>query len=143
MKTAETKHRAFALFLKCKSLRRISAELGLARSTVERWCKAGEWVDQRAIYLTEQRTKAMKEMLKDSAQHYLTASQVAHANLLEAIAENRAVSEGRIPSKARKYKSRQILGLYRIYAMASTADLNLCHALEIYYSRAKANERSA
>ena len=132
---AEKRQQAFAMFLKFNSLRTIAVELGICRSTCERWSRQDEWVDQRAIIIAEQKTLSLKSMLENSVSGFRVASEAARLNLLEALAESRAFSEGLIPAKARRFKPSQILSLYKLYELGTKADLNLMTALEAYQQK--------
>ena len=71
---AKKQEQAFDLFFKGNSIRETAAFVGVSRSSVERWSKAGEWAKKREAQWKEYREKNRETFLIDSASEFKTMS---------------------------------------------------------------------
>lgn len=109
MKKAEEHKQAFALYVhQGFSLRKITTILDVSRSSLERWCRDGEWVKRR----NEHWSRVSQELCQNTVYEHL-GNQKSVAGELEKMfihihEQHRAYVEGKLPRKALKYGVRDL-----------------------------------
>jgi uncharacterized protein YjcR len=97
---------AFGLFLAGHSLRTIAAQLGLSRSTVERFSRREQWVDQRAVTWHQRKQARISEHIQESKHSSMALSGFIFDQMMNEIGWYKAVAKGDAPRKARKFSPR-------------------------------------
>ena len=127
---AKKRELAFAFYLDRKSLRTIAVELCVSRSTVERWSKSDDFVNKRKKHLEQLQLNIQRKMVEEASSEFLSASFQARQLLFDGLTQLRLSSEGRKPQNSILVTKRGLLNLYRMYEMATNADLKLSSILE-------------
>ena len=91
MVKAEVRHQAFALFLKGYSLRKISTELQVSRSTVERWSIQDQYVSNRRHNHERVLDEIRATEFESKVKQQLTMGDAKYDSFQEAYAEQKAI----------------------------------------------------
>ncbi len=109
---AETKNQAFALYVhQGMSLRKITNEMDVSRSTLERWCREDQWVEKRRQHWLSMAEKICEQQVQQhiGGQHSIAGKLHEMVRLIHT--QHMAYYEGKIPRSAIKYTIRDLCRL--------------------------------
>lgn len=121
MKT-EKKKRAFALILDGYSIRQVAKEVGVHRSTVERWSKQEDWQVAKVIRHDKLIQEMRAEMNNPVSKKLLTITASLFDTLEHAIAENRLFIQGKISKRNKKFNYSDICNIALAVSKLSTTE---------------------
>ena len=109
MKKAKEAKQAFALYVhEGLSLRKIAAQLDVSRSSLEKWCRQGGWVQKRK----EHWLSASQELCSNKVYEHIGGKKSVVGELEKLLhiihSQQMAYYEGKIPRSALKYSVRDL-----------------------------------
>lgn len=119
MTTKLKKQQAYELVLAEVSLRKIANQLNISRSTVERWSVREDWMFQRAVTWNQRRQKATEDHIKKSKHLSTALSDFVFEHLMHEIGWYKAVENGSVPEKARRFRPRAFRQLVNAFWSAT------------------------
>lgn len=109
MRKAKEAKQAFALYVeKGLSLRKIADILDVSKSSLENWCRNGEWVKKRKEHWLSASQELCSHKFSNHVYEQTSVAAQLEKLLYEIQSQHRAYYEGKIPKSALKYSLRDM-----------------------------------
>lgn len=112
---AEKKNQARHLFFQGKTLRQAAKEVGVSKSSTERWSREEGWVEQRQLLEYEARDKFIRENLKWYYANVLKVTDTAYRVMMDGLVERELVSQGKLAKGRLKVTNQVLLTVAKTY----------------------------
>lgn len=103
------------LFFKGKTLAEAATQVGVSKSSAERWSRQEQWVEQRNVLELEMREKFLRENFGTYYKSLNYVVDTAYRILAKGLAERNLIAEGKLPRKRMKVTNRVMLNAAKTY----------------------------
>lgn len=122
---ADKKIQARHLFFQGQTLRQAAKQVGVSKSTTERWSVEDGWVEQRAIMEYELREKFIRENFDVYYKNVLGIADASFRLMTDAFAERQLVFQGRLAARRLKFSNRTMIAAAKTYVELQAILTNL------------------